>query len=1062
VKVLDPTRLFDELRSQRVLDGDDCEEIDCQSKYPTMTKRAGKFLDILMAKGPIACNKFCEVLERKHPHLYKIITGNEPRNLADAGTVIFLSVRGVLFSSADSPDSTEFIAKLAKKVNILSKEKTELQEKVWELDSKRLEVLKENDRLKKKNVLNQYQKVLNKKLKKTLREFEEKLHQVTEDKCDAVSMSLNYQHEKELAQERLHQALIETEELRRLLNRAEGDCKFERSQSKRLRYELSEKPKTELVEALNKEVHLLKTELSQHMSNQKVRQSMSLDDNDRIAILESEREEARNELKQTVDLLFASRQECHAVEHKRDELSIRVQQLEKEHDIMLNDCETYKKRKEELWEQLKEREKERNQAIRERDCALKDCALKAGERDELFRKFYRLQDEYDTLEQQHRMLKQHNGTGSLFESESEVRNEQVRNEDEAFQDNGIILSRNFRKRSQHVLKKSNSAEGMNTEQTDDVFESFTEWTSTEDILSSIHHRPLSDSCRVHPGSSITRQVVSRKVFSDRATTLSGLSQLSDSSDDEDTQPIKRRVCLRKKIGSQDIRRSQSCTELTRTLEDMIPNFTDSSSCEARSSINTHTTDTSPSLRTTGTDSRQSATSDYVSDMCDGQQYDVLVYGSSLLTDFAIKGGNSRGIFINAVKSQPNAAKHEITVGDQLIKVTGNVGGKHRIESLVGFTLEQAHNFLEKAYGWIKLSLRRKKAESKEEVIATSDDSFFVRANFSNVPGKGEEGEFTLAFEPGDILHVTNTAHDGVIGVWYAEQVKVGTPSEGTIPNYHKGYNMFIKQTETPTRRPMKRTPSESVYATGCFPIDVKPSFRGKVKSKSVRESRTMQKLGPHATLPYIFVDGIKVNECRPVLMVGAEGLVRLIQNQLCLSDITKDLFEVCATEDIVCTEEEMDLQKKETGDVIDSIKEDKLFKCITVANIKAVTNKNKHCLCYVDDVNRAITKLHAVHIYPIVVVLHLRNPDQKDPHALFIIGDQSVDKMKERLLRAEDNERTLNMTHPKTYETMIVGGVDRPSINKIVRSISSKVKEEQLKEPNVWVESVKVIVPFNK
>lgn len=57
VRDLQPDRHFAFLRSKRVLDEDDCEEINANT---TRRKKAEQFLDILSMKGESAFDFFCE------------------------------------------------------------------------------------------------------------------------------------------------------------------------------------------------------------------------------------------------------------------------------------------------------------------------------------------------------------------------------------------------------------------------------------------------------------------------------------------------------------------------------------------------------------------------------------------------------------------------------------------------------------------------------------------------------------------------------------------------------------------------------------------------------------------------------------------------------------------------------------------------------------------------------------------------------------------------------------------------------------------------------------------
>ncbi|XP_070581062.1 caspase recruitment domain-containing protein 11-like isoform X2 [Ptychodera flava] len=1078
VKYLDPERIFDDLRAKKVLDAEDCEEIACRQKYPTRQSRAGKFLDILLRKGPSAYEEFCKILERRHPYLYKVITKKEPEHFSDNEDDFFLqySVQGI-------SDSSTF-ADLAQKYNTVGNEKKILQSELSRVTEREKELTREVEKLKKKVESHKRLVEQNKRLRTNLREYEDRLHQVTEEKCDAVQRSLNYQADKELASSRLHQALLETEELRRKLNRLEGDCAFERSQSIKLRNELKTKPKASEVDELKRENQLLKAELNKYMSNENIRQSVVLkDENDQIAILQSERESAQNELKHTVDQLFSVRQECHAAEEERNKFSEQKQQLEQENSVLRKDCETFKRRKEELFKQLMEREKERNQAIRDRDKAQSECATMTQERDEYYGKLYHLQDEFETVAHDLRELKKQQrayvdsgsdqGCRALLspsiDTDGETMDVADPSDDAGDGDDGKFQARNgpFRKRS-IVISRSNSRRNSSTQDApatpDDAFKAFNEWHSTEDLYDYSFDRggtPKTESQKVHPPTVIKHRAIhSRKIFSmrNRCYTLDDLSDCDsnddvdyDGADNADTGHIHRREGLRRRDAGTRVRRSMSCSELTRALEEMIveenaENGAETcSSVEARSSL----TESSvcPSIPTSG--SRSTTTSDYISDtpVQPDDLYEVLLYCTSLTGDFEITGGNTIGIFIKSVKPNSKAKENGILVGDQILKITGNIGAKHCSKSLVDNTLEQALRSLNMTGGWIKVSMKHNQAVFEKYRADDNNiygDSFYVRAHFRN-EDKKKEGNSELYFEPGDVLHVMSTARGGIYGVWHAQHVNTG--ESGIIPNYNKAYEKLMIIENAGKTMSLKRfaTGSMQSSAVGCFPIEKKTSF---LKKKGSFDPKKMKKYAEQTMVPYTFVKAIKVSEPRPLLMVGASGLVNMVQKQLTLSDMTKDKFEICETEEIVCTEEEMDQQKKETGDIVDSVREGGNFKCLTIANIKKVTKKGKHALCYINEVGGALAKLYAARIYPMIVVLSLRDCNEKDHPTVFILGE-NVDKMRQQLRHAEESVNQLNLFYPKSYETKIVDGVDRTSINNVVTTLSEMVK--RLNSDDIYV-----------
>lgn len=71
---LDRTFLFDYLRSKAVFDIGDCDLVQAEK---TREQKAGKLLDILMAKGDEGYSHFIDAVQLLNPYLYEKITGEK-------------------------------------------------------------------------------------------------------------------------------------------------------------------------------------------------------------------------------------------------------------------------------------------------------------------------------------------------------------------------------------------------------------------------------------------------------------------------------------------------------------------------------------------------------------------------------------------------------------------------------------------------------------------------------------------------------------------------------------------------------------------------------------------------------------------------------------------------------------------------------------------------------------------------------------------------------------------------------------------------------------------------
>ncbi|CAG0880498.1 unnamed protein product [Darwinula stevensoni] len=128
----------------------------------------------------------------------------------------------------------------------------------------------------------------------------------------------------------------------------------------------------------------------------------------------------------------------------------------------------------------------------------------------------------------------------------------------------------------------------------------------------------------------------------------------------------------------------------------------------------------------------------------------------------LTGGNETGIFITAVQPGSPAHLQGLQPGDKILKANQ-----------------------------IDLIVQYRKAEYEDIVARQRGDSFYIKTHFNHEqPQKGE-----MTFRRGDIFHVIDTLHNGVVGAW--QVFRIGRNNQetqgGVIPNRERAEELATAQ-----------------------------------------------------------------------------------------------------------------------------------------------------------------------------------------------------------------------------------------------------------------------------
>lgn len=145
----------------------------------------------------------------------------------------------------------------------------------------------------------------------------------------------------------------------------------------------------------------------------------------------------------------------------------------------------------------------------------------------------------------------------------------------------------------------------------------------------------------------------------------------------------------------------------------------------------------------------------------------------------VTGGNQVGIFVTAVQPGSPAALQGLVPGDKILKVCSfdsfngpvfdNVAPKVNDMEMSGVTREEAVLFLLSLQDQIELVVQHKRDEYDQVVASGHGDSFYVKTHFNYEQPAGGH----MSFRKGEVFHVVDTLHKGVVGAWQAYRVGKG-------------------------------------------------------------------------------------------------------------------------------------------------------------------------------------------------------------------------------------------------------------------------------------------------
>ncbi|NWH98198.1 CARD9 protein, partial [Tichodroma muraria] len=393
ISVIDPSRITPYLRQCKVLSPDDEEQVLNDPSLVMRKRKAGVLLDILQRTGHKGFEAFMESLELYYPQLYKKITGKEPSRVFSM----------IIDTAGESGLSQVLMNEIMKLQSAVQEERRKAQELTVWLHSKE-DTLREmwvrDSLLRKHQERAQRMKEERDSLSKELRKC----------KDENYNLALSYakqSEEKSAALMKNRDLLLEIDQLKHSLMKAEDDCKLERKHTMKLKHAIEQRPSHEVVWEIQQEKELLlaknqELENTLQVGGQNLEKSLSKE------TLENDCSQTVEERRELVNTIYSLRKELRRAKVLQDKFAEEKEVLELQCTCLRKDSQMYKKRIEAVLQQMEEVASERDQALLTREQFHMQYSKSLVERDAYRKQIRELGERCDEMQLQ------------LFQKESQL------------------------------------------------------------------------------------------------------------------------------------------------------------------------------------------------------------------------------------------------------------------------------------------------------------------------------------------------------------------------------------------------------------------------------------------------------------------------------------------------------------------------------------------------------------------------------------------------------------------------------------------------------------------
>ncbi|KAM0728938.1 Tight junction protein ZO-1 [Formica fusca] len=298
----------------------------------------------------------------------------------------------------------------------------------------------------------------------------------------------------------------------------------------------------------------------------------------------------------------------------------------------------------------------------------------------------------------------------------------------------------------------------------------------------------------------------------------------------------------------------------------------------------------------------------------------------------LSGGNETGVFVTAVQAGSPASLQGLQPGDKILKINDM--------DMKGVTREEAVLFLLSLQEQIDLIVQHRRQEYDQIIASGRGDSFHIKTHFHyEQPQKGE-----MSFRSGDVFHVVDTLHNGVVGSW--QVFRIGRNNQevqkGIIPNKARAEELATAQFNA-TKKEMSASESRGSF------------FRRRRNSH-----RRSKSLGRDHWDDVVFSDSVSKFPAYERVILRHPGFIRPVVLFGPVADLAREKLLKDFPDKF--TSPQMESQMEDgTG------KNTKTSGIIRLSAIREVMERSKHAL--LDITPNAVDRLNYAQFYPIVIFL---------------------------------------------------------------------------------------------
>ncbi|XP_017818356.2 disks large homolog 5 isoform X2 [Papio anubis] len=412
---------------------------------------------------------------------------------------------------------------------------------------------------------------------------------------------------------------------------------------------------------------------------------------------------------------------------------------------------------------------------------------------------------------------------------------------------------------------------------------------------------------------------------------------------------------------------------------------------------------------------------------------VFIKKSQLELGVHLCGGNLHGVFVAEVEDDSPAKGPDGLVPGDLILEYGSLDVRNK-------TVEEVYVEMLKPRDGVRLKVQYR-PEEFTKAKGLPGDSFYIRALYDRLA----DVEHELSFKKDDILYVDDTLPQGTFGSWMAWQLDENAQKiqRGQIPS------KYVMDQEFSRRLSMSEVKDDN-SATKTLSAAARRSFfrrKHKHKRSGSKDGKDLLSLDAFSndsiplfedsvSLAYQRVQKVDCAALRPVLILGP--LLDVVKEMLVNEAPGK--FCRCPLEVMKASQQAIERGVKDCL-FVDYKRRSGHFDVTTVASIKEITEKNRHCL--LDIAPHAIERLHHMHIYPIVIFIHYKSAkhvkEQRDP--IYLRDKVTQRHSKEQFEAAQKVEQE--------YSRYFTGVIQGGALSSICTQILAMVNQEQNKV--LWI-----------